>query len=107
MRTPFAPAMRAVAVRPEVISYALWLYFAFPLSLHTVEEMLAAFGQAFANQIPRRRGRLRAGAGVAAFLFLLPARADQGDSARSTVPCITRLRTRPHALSPGQPLSRS
>src|SRR4051812_34580427 len=31
-----------------------------------VEEMLAAFGQAFANQIPRRRGRLRTGAGVAA-----------------------------------------
>lgn len=27
---------------PEVISYALWLYFRFPLSLHMVEELLAA-----------------------------------------------------------------
>ncbi len=55
---------------PEVISYAVWLYFRFPLSLRMVEEMLAArgilvshetvrqwamkFGQTFANQIRRR-----------------------------------------------------
>jgi len=54
----------------EVISHAVWLYFRFPLSLRTVEEMLAArgivvshetvrrwalkFGQAFANRIRRR-----------------------------------------------------
>jgi putative transposase len=54
----------------EVISYAVWLYFRFPLSLRMVEEMLAArgievshetvrqwamkFGQSFANQIRRR-----------------------------------------------------
>jgi putative transposase len=54
----------------EVISYAIWLYFRFPLSLRMVEEMLAArgilvshetvrqwalkFGQNFANQIRRR-----------------------------------------------------
>src|SRR3954447_16161999 len=53
----------------EVISYAVWLYFRFPLSLRMVEEMLAArgievsyetvrqwalkFGQGFANQIRR------------------------------------------------------
>jgi putative transposase len=53
----------------EVISYAIWLYFRFPLSLRMVEEMLAArgilvshetvrqwalkFGQNFANQIRR------------------------------------------------------
>jgi putative transposase len=53
----------------EVISYAVWLYFRFPLSLRMVEEMLAArgiavshetvrqwalkFGQSFANQICR------------------------------------------------------
>jgi putative transposase len=53
-----------------VISYAIWLYFRFPLGLRMVEEMLAArgiivshesvrqwarkFGQAFANQIRRR-----------------------------------------------------
>jgi putative transposase len=55
----------------EVISYAIWLYFRFPLSLRMVEEMLAArgiqvsyetvrqwalkFGQDFANKIRRRR----------------------------------------------------
>src|ERR687889_1333529 len=54
----------------EVISYAVWLYFRFPLSLRMVEEMLAArgiavshesvrqwarkFGQGFANQVRRR-----------------------------------------------------
>jgi putative transposase len=54
----------------EVISYAVWLYFRFPLSLRMVEEMLAArgvlvshetvrqwalkFGQSFANQTRRR-----------------------------------------------------
>ncbi|MFA1672777.1 IS6 family transposase [Rhizobium mongolense] len=54
----------------EVTSYAMWLYFLFPLSLRMVEEMLAArgllvshetvrqwalkFGQSFANQIRRR-----------------------------------------------------
>jgi putative transposase len=54
----------------EVISYAVWLYFRFPLSLRMVEEKLAArgilvshetvrqwalkFGQSFANQIRRR-----------------------------------------------------
>jgi putative transposase len=54
----------------EVISYAIWLYFRFPLSLRMVEEMLAArgievthetvrqwalkFGQSFASQIRRR-----------------------------------------------------
>lgn len=27
---------------PEVISYAVWLYFRFPLSLRMVEEMLAS-----------------------------------------------------------------
>src|SRR3954453_5828678 len=54
----------------EIISHAVWLYFRFPLSLHMVEEMLAArgiivshetvrqwvlkFGQDFANRIRRR-----------------------------------------------------
>src|SRR6187200_994002 len=55
---------------PEIISHAVWLYFRFPLSLRTVDEILAArgitvshetvrqwarkFGQSFANQIRRR-----------------------------------------------------
>jgi putative transposase len=58
---------------PEIISYAIWLYFRFPLSLRMVKEMLAArgitvshetvrqwafkLGQACANQIRRRLPR--------------------------------------------------
>src|SRR4051812_28454218 len=54
----------------EIISYVVWLYFRFPLSLRMVEEMLAArgisvtyetirqwglkFGRAFANRIRQR-----------------------------------------------------
>jgi putative transposase len=57
----------------EVISYAVWLYFRFPLSLRMVEEMLAArgitvshetvrrwaekFGREYANRIRRRTPR--------------------------------------------------
>jgi putative transposase len=57
----------------ELISYAMWLYFRFPLSLRMVEEMLAArgisvtyetirqwglkFGREFANRIRRRAPR--------------------------------------------------
>jgi putative transposase len=59
----------------ELISYAVWLYFRFPLSLRMVEEMLAArgisvtyetirqwsrkFGREFANRISRRAPRRR------------------------------------------------
>ena len=55
---------------PEVIGYAVWLYFRFPLSLRMVEEILAGrgisvtyetvrqwgkkFGKAFADQIRQR-----------------------------------------------------
>src|SRR5215203_348559 len=69
--TPAAKSLYAGYRFPgEVISYAVWLYFRFPLSLRMVEEMLAArgivvshetvrqwalkFGQAFANRIRRR-----------------------------------------------------
>src|SRR3954447_25710775 len=57
----------------EIISYTVWLYFRFPLSVRMVEEMLAArgivvshetvrqwalkFGQDFANRIRRRLPR--------------------------------------------------
>src|SRR6478609_5671835 len=57
----------------EIISYAVWLYLRFPLSLRMVEEMLAArgisvthetirqwglkFGREFANRIRRRAPR--------------------------------------------------
>jgi transposase-like protein len=58
---------------PELISYTVWLYFRFPLSLRMVEEMLAfrgievshetirqwglKFGREFANIIQRRLPR--------------------------------------------------
>jgi putative transposase len=69
--TPFRHSRYARHRFPaEVISYAVWLYFRFPLSLRMVEEMLSArgilvshetvrqwalkFGQSFAHQIRRR-----------------------------------------------------
>ncbi len=70
MRPIRAPRYARHRFPAEVISYAVWLYFRFPLSLRMVEEMLAAcgilvsyetvrrwalkFGQGFANQIRRR-----------------------------------------------------
>src|SRR5690349_18363201 len=70
MRTPVCPRYAGYRFPAELISYAVWLYFRFPLSLRMVEEMLAArgtivshesvrqwalkFGQDFANQIRRR-----------------------------------------------------
>src|SRR5208283_4162075 len=64
------PLYRRHRFPPEVISYAVWLYFRFPLSLRMVEEMLAErgicvtyetvrrwgkkFGKAFSDQIRKR-----------------------------------------------------
>src|SRR5271155_2695288 len=74
MKTPRDPIYAGYRFPAEIISYAAWLYFRFPLSLRMVEEMLAArgisvthetirqwglkFGQEFANRI-RRRAPLR------------------------------------------------
>jgi putative transposase len=44
MSTPRDPLYRRHRFPPEVISYAVWLYFRFPSSLRMVEEMLAARG---------------------------------------------------------------
>jgi putative transposase len=70
MSTSRDPPYRRHRFPPEVISYAVWLYFRFPLSLRMVEEMLAArgicvtyetvrqwgkkFGKAFSDQIRQR-----------------------------------------------------
>jgi putative transposase len=70
MKLTRAPRYARHRFPAEVISYAVWLYFRFPLSLRMVEEMLAArgilvshetvrqwalkFGHGFANQIRRR-----------------------------------------------------
>ena len=42
MTTPRDPIYAGYRYPAEVISYAIWLYFRFPLSLRMVEEMLAA-----------------------------------------------------------------
>ena len=70
MTTPACPSYAGYRFPAEIISYAVWLCFRFPLSLRHVDELLAArgvivshetvrqwglkFGQAFANQIRRR-----------------------------------------------------
>ena len=42
MTTPRDPLYAGYRYPAEIISYAVWLYFRFPLSLRMVEEMLAA-----------------------------------------------------------------
>ena len=70
MKQPRDPLYRRHRFPAEVISYAVWLYFRFPLSLRMVEEILAArgivvshesvriwaekFGREFSNRIRRR-----------------------------------------------------
>ncbi len=70
MRPIRAPRYARHRFPAEVVSYAIWLYFLFPLSLRMVEELLAGrgilvshetvrqwalkLGQSFANQIRRR-----------------------------------------------------
>ncbi len=44
MTTPRDPLYVGYRYPAELISYAVWLYFRFPLSLRMVEEMLAARG---------------------------------------------------------------
>jgi len=69
--TPRTPSYAGYRFPAEVISYAVYLYFRFPLSLRMVEEMLAVrgievshetvrkwglkFGREIANGIRRRR----------------------------------------------------
>src|SRR3954449_402125 len=73
MTTSRDPLYAGYRYPAELIGYAVWLYFRFPLSLRMVEEMLAArgisvtyetirqwglkFGQEFANRIRRRAPR--------------------------------------------------
>jgi putative transposase len=73
MITPRDPLYAGYRYPAELISYAVWLYFRFPLSLRMVEEMLAArgipvtyetirqwglkFGREFATRIRRRAHR--------------------------------------------------
>ena len=70
MTTPACPSYAGHRFPAEIIGYAVWLYFRFPLSLRHVDELLATrgvavshetvrrwalkFGQSFANRIRRR-----------------------------------------------------
>ncbi|MCP2223695.1 transposase-like protein [Bradyrhizobium elkanii] len=57
MPTARDPLYRRHRFPPEVISYAVWLYFRFPLSLRMVEEMLAARGVGVTYETVRKWGR--------------------------------------------------
>jgi len=55
-RTPVTSAISYAGYRfpPDVISYAVWLYYRFPLSLRMVEELLAARGIELTYETVRR-----------------------------------------------------
>jgi hypothetical protein len=68
MRTPRDPIYAGHRYPAEIISYAVWLYFRFPLSLRMVEEMLAARDISVTHETGRARSRasrscLRTGGG--------------------------------------------
>src|SRR6202047_1147275 len=56
MRTPRDPIYAGHRYPAEIISYAVWLYFRFPLSLRMVEEMLAARGISMTHETIRQWG---------------------------------------------------
>jgi transposase-like protein len=56
MSTSRDPLYRRHRFPPEVIGYAVWLYFRFPLSLRMVEEMLAARGICVTYETVRQWG---------------------------------------------------
>jgi putative transposase len=57
MSTVRDPLYRRHRYPPEVISYAVWLYFRFPLSLRMVEEMLAGRGICVSYETVRQWGK--------------------------------------------------
>ena len=72
--TSQAPSYHGYRFPPEIISYAVWLYYRFGLSFRDVEDLLAqrrvtvtyetirqwclTFGPSYARTLRRRRGRL-------------------------------------------------
>ena len=56
MRTPRDSIYAGHRCPAEIISYAVWLYFRFPLSLRMVEEMLAARGISVTHETIRQWG---------------------------------------------------
>ena len=61
MTSPAPPSYAGYRFPAEVISHAVWLYFRFPLSLHHVDELLAARGITVSHETVRQWGlKLRA-----------------------------------------------
>jgi hypothetical protein len=56
MTTPHDPIYAGHRYPAEIISYAVWLYLRFPLSLRMVEEMLAARGISVTHETIRQWG---------------------------------------------------
>jgi putative transposase len=54
MKSPHHPRYTHHRFPAEVISYAVWLYFRFPLSLRMVEELLAAPGILVSHETVRQ-----------------------------------------------------
>ncbi len=54
MTTPRSPVYAGHRYPAAIISYAVWLYFRFPLSLRMVEEMLAARGTSVTHETIRQ-----------------------------------------------------
>ena len=84
MRTPRDPIYAGHHYPAEIISYAVWLYFRFPLSLRMVEEMLAARGidryeavaGAYLNALERRIAANRPVAGISSVASFFLSRID-------------------------------
>src|SRR5512134_3465183 len=57
MMMPYLPCYAGYRFPAEVIGYAVWLYFRFPLSLRMVEEMLAVRGIVVSHETVRQWGR--------------------------------------------------
>jgi putative transposase len=64
MTTPACPSYAGYRFPAEIISYAVWLYFRFPLSLRNVDEILAARGVVVSHETVRQWG-LKFGQGLA------------------------------------------
>jgi len=56
MTTPTPPSHAGYRFPAEIISYAVWLYFRFPLSLRQVDEILAARGLVVSHETVRQWG---------------------------------------------------
>lgn len=54
MRTSACPSYVGYRFPAEIISYAVWLYFRFPLSLRMVDELLAARGVIVSHETVRQ-----------------------------------------------------